>query len=246
MTQYNMPEDVLDYIKGLEDRVSKLEKLTRAGATSIDNGALTIKKNGQVIAAFGDLAQAGYPNYRRPDGTSQMGVLLFRDNGEIAFSMWDDSPLAAPGYQQYWAWRDRSGRIVLSDDTDSGWGLATPYLPSGVWLNNDTSHWPLTTSATFVTAWDTYYRVQHNKLYVNFMLYCDAATTGEARLTIDGTQYGPTISTTGAGFAFFDQILVLPQSLHMVGYPNFKIEYRRVSGTGNVKVSPRIMYGRQT
>jgi hypothetical protein len=244
--QYNMPEDVLDYIKDLEKRVIDLEKLTRIGSTSIDNGALIVKKGNQVIAAFGDLAQAGYSSIRRPDGTSQMGVLLYRDNGEIAFTMWDDSPLAAPGYQQYWAWRDRSGKIIFSDDTDSGWGLAVPYLPSGVWVNSDTAHWPTTQSATFVTAWDSFYRTQHNKVYVNFLIYCDAATTGEARFTIDGVQYGPTISATGAGYAFFDQVIVLPQSMHMSGYPNYKIEYRRVSGTGNVKASPRIMYGRQT
>lgn len=247
MTQYNLPQDVVDYIQGLEKRIEKLEKLVQVGNTSIDNGALLVKKGNQVVAAFGDLSAVyGGGGFKRPDGTPQMGTVLYRDNGQIAFAIWDDSPLAPPGYQQYWAWFDRSGRVVFSDDTDSGWGLATPYIPSGVWINNDTTQWPAQTSATFTPAWDSYYRVQHNKLYVDFLMYVDAGTTGEARLTIEGTQYGPTISAAGVGYGNFAQVLDVPQALHQNGYVHLSIEQRRVSGAGNVRVSPRIAYGRQT
>lgn len=243
--QYNTPEDVLDYIKSLEERVKKLEKLTRAGVTSIDDGALTIKKLGQVIAAFGDLAQAGFTNVSRPDGTAQMGVLLYTDDGKLAFSLWDGSP--TPIYQQYWAFWDRGQRIIFSSDGDSGWGLATPQIPGPIWFNTDTTHWPTTVSSSFSTAWDSYLVVQQPKLAVNFLLYCDnAATTGEARLMIEGAQYGPTISMTGVGYASFDQLLTLPQSMQQVNYSHMWIEYRRVSGTGNIKAAPRITMGRQT
>lgn len=245
---HNFPEDdrIDRIIKDLQDRVADLERLTRVGTASIDNGALLVKKGDQVVAAFGDLARAGYSTIRRPDGTPQMGVLLFRDNGELAFAMWDDSPLAAPGYQQYWSWWDRAGTVIFSDDTDSGWGLANPYLPAPLWLNTDTAHWPTTTSATFVPAWDAFVRVQNPKLYIDFLMYVTAAdTTGEARLIIDGTQYGPTISVTGSGYGSYNQVLSLPSNLHNL-YPQVTIEYRRVSGTGSVKASPRIAYGRQT
>jgi hypothetical protein len=246
MTQYNLPEDVLDIIKGLEKRVDKLEKLARTGATTIDNGALLMKKDGKLIVAIGDLKAAGY-NYPTPDGSSQMGLIINRDTGELALSLWDSTPTGPDGYQQHMSFWDRTGHIILGDDTTSGWGLALPWLPGALWLQtNPIAWWPNTIDAAFGSAWDCFYRVKHPKLYINFMMYVDSATTGEAKLLIDNVQYGPTISLAGAGYATYDQTLLLDQAMLQTGFKQIQIQSRRVSGTGKVYVTPRMMYGRQS
>lgn len=245
MTIYNLPEDVLDLIKGLADRVDKLERLTRSPSTSIDNGALVIKKGSSLIAVLGDVSRGGYTNLKKPDGTPQMGTILLREGGNPAFAVWDDDPLNG-GYKQWWALTDNLGRIIMSEDVLAGWGLATPWFPSGHWTNNDITQWPAQTLATFTQAWDTSLNVTHNRLWVDFLMYVDTVgAVGEARLLINGTQYGPTVSTTGAGYGTYSQVLSLPQSMHQT-VVSITIEQRRVSGTGNVRCTPRVTYGRSS
>lgn len=245
MTQYNMPEDAADVIKALEQRVVALEKLVRAGSTSIDNGLLTIKKDGQIIAAFGDLRQAGFTNIDKPDGTPQMGVVFYRDTGEIAFSLMD----LLPGditYQQHWGLWDRSGKIIVSDDTNSGYGIARPWLSNHDWIPTISNSWEQTTSGSFFTLLTSNSVIQHPKMRVEFNMYVDAATTGETRLLINGAQYGPTISSTGAGFANYDQVLTMPEDFLDIDVSTFELQARRTAGTGVVRVQPRLTQGRQS
>lgn len=241
---YNFPEDDrLDkIIKRLEERIEVLERAARVGATSIDSGVLLIKKDNHTIAAFGDLSITN-PSLKKPDGTSQMGVLIWRETGELAFSMYDSNPNNGV-YQQHFALWDRSGRITHSDDTDSGFGVAAPWVPSGVWLNLDQSKWPATTSGTFVSAWDTFMTFQHPKLKINFWLVADTGTVGEAQVTIDGVAVG---TVANGSNVVHDQTITVNTALIMdLSYHQVTIQYRRVSGTGNVKVHPRIAYGRQS
>jgi hypothetical protein len=59
-----MPQDILDYIRELEKRVERLEKLPRSPNTSIDSGAYTVRENGVDRVILGKL----------PDGTYGLGV----------------------------------------------------------------------------------------------------------------------------------------------------------------------------
>lgn len=242
MTQYNMPEDVLGYIKDLEKRLTKVEKLTRSGNTSVDNGAFIVKKDDQFIGILGDLSQDN-PALVRPDGTPQMGFRYYRDDGTLAFSLYDDFPNDANGYHQFVALWDRRQYPIVLEDYNAGYGLSRPLFPGGTVFNPAITSWPVTTSGSFVGGHESYMLFQNPALYVEFLIYCDAGTSGEARFLIGPTQYGPTISG-GAGFSVYSQILALPATLVGSSFFTTKIEYRRTAGTGNVYSSLRIITGR--
>ncbi|HVI80649.1 MAG TPA: hypothetical protein VM715_21370 [Candidatus Acidoferrum sp.] len=70
MVQYNFPDDLLDYIRGLEDRIKLLEKLSRAGNTSIDNGALEVRQNGATKTKIGLLDDGSF------------GISMYNDAGQ--------------------------------------------------------------------------------------------------------------------------------------------------------------------
>jgi hypothetical protein len=80
VTQYALPEDVLDYIKGLEKRIEKLEKLPRAGNTAIDDGAITVREAGVDKVILGKL-----PNGTYGLGMIQGGILM--PMSQLAFGL---------------------------------------------------------------------------------------------------------------------------------------------------------------
>lgn len=241
MTQYNMPEDVLDYVKRLEKRVVNLEKLTRSSNTSIDSGALIIKGNdGQIIGVFGDIMKAGLIP---PDGTSQMGFLFYRTDGTLALSLYDSSMTGEFG--QYIGLFDQRQEPLLLEDFRTGYGLARPFFAGPPIYNPDPSMWPATTSSAFVGSQEAWMFFNNPGVYVDFLMNCSAAdTTGEARLMINGVQYGPTISG-GFGYSSFNQKLLLPESLVSEQWYNVNIQHRRTAGTGSVATAYRILYNTQ-
>lgn len=94
-----------------------------------------------------------------------------------------------------WAWHDRSGNEILSEDADA-WGLGRPWLPI-----------PMTPGTAFTHAsWTNVYRgtwqAQNPSILAEFSLSAPATTTCQARLLleVDGvqTQLGSTLTASAA------------------------------------------------
>lgn len=60
MAQYNLPTDILDIIKGLDSRLTNMEKLVQSGSTSIDDGALEVRQAGVTKVKVGKLDDGSF------------------------------------------------------------------------------------------------------------------------------------------------------------------------------------------
>lgn len=252
---YNTPDDtsLVGIIKKLQDRVDALEKLTRASSTSIDSGVFEVKSaSKKVLWVFGDLAKAGIINtatgkpLTSPDGSVQMGVCAFRDTGELIFSAVNLDPDNRT--KQNWALWDTQTHMVMQDDVISGEGLARPYIPMA-FTPYDTSTWGKTQSATFVDMSATLSNKQHPRIFIDVLMYCDAAdTSGQMRLALNGVPFGPTVSSAGPGIGytlFPATAITLPTLAWGTNY-TLTVQACRTAGTGNVKIAVRGCWGIQS
>jgi hypothetical protein len=60
VTQYNLPQDILDIIQDQSKRIEKLEKLVQTGSTSIDDGALEVREAGVTKVKVGKLDSGAF------------------------------------------------------------------------------------------------------------------------------------------------------------------------------------------
>jgi hypothetical protein len=175
-------------------------------------------------------------SYDLDDGSYQPMLLLYRADGSLALSMYDPDPTVT-GYQQFLAVWDRGGSVVLSDDTNSGQGMARPYLSGGFEPARFTDFAYSTTSATFETVAHQYVTKQQPRLQVRVQASMDtAATTGEVRVLVDGTQLG---STTSEAFAISTRDFgpTAITGVHMQAV-HVEIQGRVTSGSGALKIQP--------
>jgi hypothetical protein len=225
----NRPPALTAQIEDLRRRVRQLEAGNRLSMAQIggpSGGRLqVVDRAGNVIAYIGEFLPA------QPDGDPQPGLYFRREDGTLAFAIFDPAPLVN-GYHQFWGLYDRGGNLIASEDTTSGQGLARPYLPFP-FVNVTTTTWPTTTSATMVDLQYAIHDVQHPQVEVWVQAAVDAATVGEFQLVQGSTIIGPATQITGpivqyvtwtapVTGAFGEKI-----DLHVAG--------RRVSGAGNVR-----------
>jgi hypothetical protein len=238
-----MPDDGDDWIgrelKKLREEVAALRTarslenafVGRGGITIGDDGSLTVKdSDGHVVAIIGALPTA----YNRSDGSRQPGVALYREDGTLAALLGDVNPTAPP-YRQAWQVLDRAGNIVMADDTNGGKGLANPWVGGGIVLaDTNVGNWPQTTSGTFVDIASGWYRVQNPRLSWDINMVCDAATAGQVKLLVGGTQVSTT-QTVGTSFIdWFGDRVALPAGTSIGSIVSVELQARRTSGTGNV------------
>jgi hypothetical protein len=96
--------------------------------------------------------------------------------------------------------RDFSGNIVFAPDVVSEQGIGRPFL--GVPMQNAAFASPTTTvSATFEALFRGVYHWQHPKLRMKFVTNTGVGITGEARMTVNGTQVGSTVTIAAATLA---------------------------------------------
>lgn len=228
---------------------TEVGKLLRSGLlrnASISDGGLTIKGGFLRLRAPGAVADTFFvggstPNL--PDGSPQPVMQLRRNDGTVALEMYD--PIPSDGYAQFLAWRDRIGNIVFSDDTDSGRGLARPWLPIPLYPGLGVTSLPAsTTSGSFTALWIARTAKQQPRLAVGFLASAPAGTTAEVRVTVGSTQIGPTITVTGGSLGD-TTIQGLVDGAHMAEM-RVNLEARLVSGAGPVTVYPVRCEGRQS
>lgn len=216
-------------------------------ASTTDGGSYTIK--GGVLRLINHLDRTIF--YLGPmskpllDGTPQHGMIITRGDGTQALSLFDAAP-GVDGLNQALNWFDRSGRIVLADDTDGGQGLARPWIP-GVWGLARAQDWPSVTS----TSWETVYRAkmpkQHPRLRMAVWGWNDTAgATGEMQVLVNDEPFG-TVATTSNSVVGEKLFGPLPVVAAHMSELKVEVQARMVSGTGAVKLCPSTPpEGRQT
>ncbi len=227
----NHSEDLLTRIRDLERQVRELRRGTLFGA-AITQGSLEVRTpEGDVIARIGEIEIGESTAY---------GMSVYRRNGTLQARFFD-----TPGGGGYWSLHDEQGSIVVSNDTVSGSGLATPYLTGTFMPYSEVSTPPIpTTSATFVTTHRAHLPRQHPRVRILLLCDSDADTTGEVILMQGGVQVGPTV-TVELGSNVYTW-LDAPVSGPLFQMMYLDLQVRRTAGTGSVRVAPGWIGGIQS
>jgi hypothetical protein len=239
--EMNPFKELFNRIKQLERDLRELRAGRRLEAASIGQGGITVKDGGTIsvydpagnrVALLGDLSA-----FR--DG--MRGVWLARANGAPAFVA---SGTGENGDTGYAAMYDQQGNYIVSDDMVAGLGLGRPYIP--VQVGEVSPPTATTTSGTFTDLASGVFPAQHKALYAYLLVRAsDATTAGEARVTVDGTQYGNTL-TIAAGSYTYAAINPFVVGLTAAEYANFRtvaVQARRTAGTGTVGVRVMSLIG---
>lgn len=233
------PDWIARELRELRRRVDELAAARRAEATSISSGGWSVFAGGVEVLRIGDLGNA----FVSPDGVRQLGLVLRRTDGTTALSILDGTP-SDPFNQSLCVW-DRSGNVVLSDDTESGEGIARPWIPLDVHREN-VGTWDTTSSGTFGTLQRALGYKQHPMLHVYTQVTTDPGTAGEVQALCNGTQIGATLAVPAGGAGQLDVVEAVPAGVAFGDLLDVEIQARRTSGAGQVYIRTWFVYGRQT
>ncbi|MFF1483152.1 hypothetical protein ACIGZH_01585 [Streptomyces sp. NPDC058319] len=238
------PSDIGRRLAALEREVRELRAARRLENASIGAGGLRIDGGRFAMdtpagARMVDIGPIADPVFDHGDGSQQQAIWLRRDDGSLFFACYAYPP-AGNGETQAWAYYDRSGNAVLAEDTASGAGLARPWLPLNPPVSSDASTWPRGTSGAFATiasCWNTKWQP---KLRVYGVTAAVGTATGEVRLTVDGTPWGPTVAAGGV-IDFTSTVDAATGGLFQL-----EVQARRLTGTGSIACQITLVHGYQT
>jgi hypothetical protein len=229
MAQVNQPANLIDQVIALRKEVAELRKRVGLGNATISGGTFTVQGDGiiQMIDADGNLIL-----YFGPDDRGQQVIRINRDLGLPVMHTYPVS-----GGNQYWALFDRGGRIVASDDAVSGTGMARPWIPVCFERVRLPTDMPSVTDSSFVTVWEANFNKSHPQIELWTVDGCDGGTTGEGQIVITGPGGAGGVvdswSTTSAFGRNYRGPYDLPGEPYS-GQVRVSVQYRRVSGSGNV------------
>lgn len=242
---------------GLAERIrqiaaTEVAKFMRSGFlrnASITDGFFTIKGGAfrLLSKATGGVEQfyLGPVGDVLGNGERQQFWRVRRADGTTVLRLWDAFPGADGTLNQALSWADRTGNVVFADDTDSGQGLARPWLSGGFARVRYGDMTVSTSAADWETLFEARVDKQQPRLMVGYRASMDAdGATGETRVLVNDVQLGPTaaeafvlatrfIGPEPVAGAHMDQLTV-------------KIQARRTSATGGLRVEPIGWWGRQT
>lgn len=230
-------------VTDLERQVRELQAGRRLEAATIGSGGITVK-GGTLRALYPDGGEAFLAGlHHLASGTPVRGIVVRRPGNVLSF--WSFAREDGTG-NSFWALFDRAGNIVVSDDAESGEGLARPWLP---YVGRPSSDYvtPLsTTSGTFTPLW-TYAGVrQHPRTTARLLVQTDAGTTAEVQLrdTNNNTVVAGPEAVGASANTYVDLTGALTGPFS--GFIKVDVEARRVSGTGSVRVVLVYAVGRQS
>ncbi|MGW5673930.1 hypothetical protein ACWEV4_02360 [Streptomyces sp. NPDC003860] len=257
-----VPQDLLDRINALEREVRQLRGRAqmRPAMDKITNGRVVIGEGGtlEVLAPNGTglfgVGEFG-PGWAHPDGTPQQGTLMQREDGTTAFSIRANPapPGSAAPPQAVSIW-DRTGHIVMGDDTTSGRGIGSPALPMPFQPLPAANE--VITVNSFVSCWFASVPRQNPVAEIHLELAAAAGATCEAkiqyRLASESTWSDMATDTvTGpagsSGLTYKTAWHRFP--LHRAAWEQdvfIRIQGRQRSGTAGVRVSCLGGYTRRT
>lgn len=176
-------------------------------------------------------------------GQEVEGVIIRRPSGALSF--WSYGTTAQDSFWSFW---DRQGNIVLSDDADSGTGLARPWLTYNTVRTSTLNNPPdTTTSTTFVAHHTISGWMQHPK--ISAYLYVVSTTspfTDNAQVQLRDPTSGAVIAQSGSINNNYTILEGVHPNFMFGGFFRYDLEIRRTSGSGSVGVTPLAVVGRQT
>jgi hypothetical protein len=217
-------------IKAIEDRLDALETGNRSGYTTVvgdlvlgpGSSLIARDTDGSVLFKVGPLSYGGV--------AAPLGMLVYRADATLA--------LAVEGAtNQFVAIRDRTGNIVVSDDSFSGQGLARPWIPVP-FFDETTS----TASTTFVTTGSARLYKQHPNVRLEY-LHTTGASPGELQVVV--------VDAGGASTVLYTDTLTASTAARWISTPNMpmpgnfgdrlelKLQHRITSGS--TAITARIM-----
>lgn len=238
-------------INDLKKRLRRLETRRSLGNSSISEGDLSVTSGGAFrVVDAGDGHEVGrigaLPSWaNRSDGSPQPGVLFNREDGTLAGFL-GDLNATTPPYRQAWQILDRAGHVVFADDTNSGQGIALPYLTFGMPVGNGVPT-DTTTSGTFTTLQAVAGYWMSPKLLGQILIYAsDGATAGQVRIVDEnGAQLGATITVAAGAFQWVTWGPVTPPG--SFGDPKtLNFQARRTAGTGTIGLRASTVIGVQS
>ncbi|WP_405018181.1 hypothetical protein OHV05_15440 [Kitasatospora sp. NBC_00070] len=238
-----IPQDLLDRIRDLERQVREIagRGQTRPPSDQIQHGRVVIAEGGTLTVQDGDgtdVLHIGGISPAHPDGSPQYGLLVRREDGSLAMSVWSGGP-EPQGVDIY----DSRGNTIFSEDRVAG-GLARPWLHTPLYPTNDTNLYAWTDQGSPNELWTGAHIRLHPKLNVTGYLQADAGTVGRCQVYIDGNPWGAVHQTNGGWDFWADGPTVCPGE-YMQGV-SVEIRAWRVSGTGRVRVCPVAVVGSQS
>lgn len=229
--------DIMREIADLKREIRELRAERRLGASTIAAGGTlrVVDSNGTVVAMIGNLAEVA--------GEGQQGFWLGRPglSTSQAISVFGTGEGGDLGFVGLW---DRAGVYIVTDDAESGQGLARPYL--SMTMGDFLTVPPTITSGTFVDVAVGLAAIHHPVLVANVLVYSSTGvTTGEAQLAINGTPVGTPISIAGGEFGSrdigpFELGPARPAYDQLVG---ISVQARRTAGAGQIGVRVLSMLG---
>ncbi|MGD9485022.1 hypothetical protein WDH52_17490 [Streptomyces sp. TRM70308] len=234
-----IPTDLLDRLRALERQVRDLmgSANTAPPMNRISGGDVVIGDGGRLrvrTPAGEDLLYLGRVQPDRPDGEQQQGLVVRRDDGSLALTVWTGSPDTLP--DQPVQILDRKGNVVVADDAKRR-GLARPYVPYPLPAPVAPARW----ESTGATEWTTLFRgpgiAQHPRLHCRIAAEGDAGA--EVRLLADGEQVGPVGGPEGLTFT---AVLAAEFSATVT----FEVQARVAASGESVRCRPLALYGVQS
>lgn len=235
------PTDLLAMIAELRRRIEFLEKGARGGFTSIDQGSLMITSGSLTVGEEGNI----YMGPVTIGGDVTPGWIYRRDDGTICFEL-----AGAAADDQYFAFRDNDGNIIISDDGQSNQGLGRPYLPFQFYEHSNTVPVLTTTSGTFTSLQTGRFYKQHPRIRVEVLVRSsDGSTTGEVQLR-NGTDniapIGGDVQTVAAGFYGLKTFGPHQITGNFLDLKELEVQARRTGGAGTIGVRVYTAYGVQS
>lgn len=232
------PGDLVRRIQVLERKLQEIIGARTLEAASIGAGGLQVTDDGSVTVLDQSSGKPVLFGGKRETagGARQMVVLLFRDDGTPALQLSDNGSNPSHPHQQALQWFDRAENVVLADDTNGGWGLASPHVSGGFnFGNTDITKWPSTTNTSWTSIANGWHEVINPRLKWGFELQADSGTTGQFRLMINGVQVD-SVQTVNGGFSVWQSAAVpLPANAPYQSLATVSLDAQVIAGTGTVR-----------
>lgn len=197
--------DIMRRLRQLEAELREMRSSRRLESSTIGAGGLTVKGEGGVtVENGGDLVveDGGQFLALHPSGTAML-TMYQAENGKYEISIRRDDGSAAfqtitnAQGEQFWTLWDRDDRLLMSDDSVGGKGLARPWLPIFLYQQFPQptgvgyAHLDASLITTEQTVWDGRAVISHPKITIDGVWgQASGSNNSSYRLEVNGETVG--------------------------------------------------------
>jgi hypothetical protein len=230
-----LPEDIIDRLRALENRVKQLYTAanSRPPLNKFTNGTLQVFAPGSSTPIF----EVGHWTGQ------EFGLSLRRQTGQPVLDVWNGQGTATA--VQPFRMHDAYDHEVISDDVNTG-GLARPWLALLAPQDTAHPHWPQTTAASWTTIARSQNPLWQPKMRLLVATAASSGATGQVRVLVNGVQWGDPVNA-GANLDRTDLTVPADSFATAFGSP-FTVEIQAmVTGAGGTVYAQTVaMYGTQS